>query len=51
MANSYIQRRGDKWVVLNKAGQVISRHTTKEKAESSFRAMEASKHVRDRKGK
>lgn len=44
MANQYIRKRGDKYVIVNKQGKVLSRHTSKAKAESSFRAMEASKH-------
>lgn len=42
--NQYVQKRGNKWVVLDKSGQVLSTHATREKAEASFRAMEASKH-------
>lgn len=42
--NQYIKKQGDKWVVLNKSGEVISHHDTKEKAEESFRAMEMNKH-------
>jgi hypothetical protein len=44
MANKYIRKRGDKYVVLNKAGDVLSEHDSKKKAEASFRGMEWSKH-------
>lgn len=42
--NQYIKKEGDKWVILNKSGEIISHHDTKEKAEESFRAMEMHKH-------
>lgn len=42
--NQYIKKEGDKWVILNKSGEIISHHDTKEKAEESFRAMEMGKH-------
>lgn len=43
--NPYIQHRGDEWVILQRGtGEVLTRHASKEKAEESFRAMEASKH-------
>jgi hypothetical protein len=42
--NKYIQERDGKWVILNKKGNVISTHDSKEKAEESFRGMEWSKH-------
>lgn len=45
MANPYIHKRGSSWVVTQKGtGKVLSRHTSKAKAEASFRAMEMSKH-------
>jgi len=44
-ANKYIEKRGDKWVILQKGtGKVLSHHDSKEKAEASFRAMMQSKH-------
>jgi len=43
-SNKYVEKRGDKWVVLNKDGKVISTHDSKEKAEGSFRAIEYYKH-------
>lgn len=43
--NPYIKKRGDSWVIVQKGtGKVLSHHDSKEKAEASFRAMEASKH-------
>jgi hypothetical protein len=42
--NQHIKKEGDKWVVLNKSGEVISHHDSKENAEESFRAMEMNKH-------
>lgn len=42
--NPYIEERGEGWVVLNKKGEVLSHHETREKAEESFRAMEMHKH-------
>ena len=45
MAYHYIRRRGDEWVIVQKGtGKVLSRHSSRAKAEASFRAMEASKH-------
>ena len=45
MANHYIRRRGSQWVIVQKGtGKVLSRHSSRAKAEASFRAMEASKH-------
>lgn len=45
MANHYIRKRGDKWVIVQKGtGKVLSEHSSRTKAEASFRAMEASKH-------
>lgn len=44
MANQYIEKRGSKWVILNKAGRVLSHHATKKKAEESFAAMMSNKH-------
>lgn len=45
MAYHYIRRRGDEWVIVQKGtGRVLSRHSSRAKAEASFRAMEASKH-------
>jgi len=44
-ANKYIEKRGDKWVIIQKdTGKVLSHHDSKEKAEASFRAMMQSKH-------
>jgi hypothetical protein len=44
-ANKYIEKQGDKWVILQKGtGKVLSHHDSKEKAEASFRAMEMHKH-------
>lgn len=43
--NPYIQKRGDKYVIIQRGtGRVLSEHDSKEKAEESFRAMEANKH-------
>jgi hypothetical protein len=43
--NKYIEKRGGKWVILEKGtGKVLSEHATEEKAEESFRAMEWNKH-------
>ena len=45
MPNKYIQKRGDKYVIIQKGtGKVLSHHDTRQKAEASFRALEASKH-------
>lgn len=44
MANKYIRKEGNKWVILDKQGHIISHHDTREKAEASFRAMMQSKH-------
>lgn len=45
LANNYIEKRGDSWVILQKGtGKVLSHHDSKEKAEASFRAMMQSKH-------
>jgi len=45
VANHYIRRRGSQWVIVQKGtGKVLSRHSSRAKAEASFRAMEASKH-------
>ena len=33
MANKYIRKEGNKWVILNKEGKVISHHDTKEKVD------------------
>ena len=45
IANQYVEKRGDKWVVTQKGtGKVLSEHDTKEKAEASFRAMMSNKH-------
>jgi hypothetical protein len=43
-ANQYVKKQGDKWVVLNKEGKVLSHHDSKEKADASFSAMMANKH-------
>lgn len=48
MANQYIKKRGDRWVILNKSGKVLSRHATEEKAEKSFAAMMMNMHRRRR---
>lgn len=43
--NRYIKKRGDRWVIVQKGtGRVLSRHSTKAKAQASFRAMEWRKH-------
>ena len=42
--NQYIHKQGNEWVVVNKKGEVMSHHDTREKAEESFRAMEMHKH-------
>lgn len=44
MAYRYIRKRVHGYVIVNKTGRVLSRHTTLAKAKASFRAMEASKH-------
>jgi hypothetical protein len=45
VANKYIERRGNKWVILQKGtGKVLSRHDSRAQAEAAFRAMQASKH-------
>jgi hypothetical protein len=44
-ANKYIEKRGHEWVILHKGtGDVLSRHSSQEKAEAAFRAMEMHKH-------
>lgn len=43
--NHYIKERDGKYVIVQKGtGKVLSEHDSKEKAETSFRAMEANKH-------
>lgn len=43
--NKYIKKRGDKFVVVQKGtGKTLSKHTSKAKAQASFRAMEYYKH-------
>ncbi len=45
--NPWIRRRGSEWVIIQRGtGRVLSRHSSREKAEASFRAMERSKHHR-----
>ena len=44
MANKYIKKQGDKYVIVNKQGKVLSRHDSKAKAEAAFRAMESNMH-------
>lgn len=45
LANKYIEKRGDSWVILQKdTGKVLSHHDSKEKAKASFSAMMQSKH-------
>lgn len=44
IANQYIKHRGNKWVILNKEGEVLSHHDSEEKAEEAFAAMMANKH-------
>lgn len=44
MKTKYIEKRGSEYVVLNKSGKVLSKHKSRSAAESSFRAMMASKH-------
>jgi hypothetical protein len=44
--SQYIQKRGDKWVILQKGtGKVLSEHDSEEKADAAFRAMEMHKHA------
>jgi hypothetical protein len=44
-SNPYVSKRGAYWVITQKdTGKVLSYHTTRYKAEASFRAMEAAKH-------
>jgi hypothetical protein len=44
--NQYIKKQGNEWVVTQKGtGTVLSRHASRDKAEASFRAMEANKHA------
>lgn len=46
MAYKYIKKRGAKFVVVQKGtGKVLSKHTSREKAEKAFDAMMASKHA------
>jgi hypothetical protein len=43
--NPYIQKRGDKFVIIQRGtGRTLSEHDTREKAEESFAAMEANIH-------
>ena len=43
--NHYIRKRGEKYVIISKrTGKTISTHTSRAKAEASFRAMERSIH-------
>lgn len=53
--NRYIRKHGDGWVIVQKrTGRILSHHTTRSKAEASFRALEASKHgakMRNRRGR
>lgn len=45
MANHWIQKRGNYWVIVQRgSNRVLSRHRSRKLAEQSFRAMEASKH-------
>jgi len=45
LANRFIEKRGDKWVILqNHTGKVLSHHDSKEDAEAAFGAMMANKH-------
>lgn len=44
MAYHYIKKRGEKYVIVNKEGKVISTHATRAKAQASFRAMMSSKY-------
>jgi hypothetical protein len=45
LANQYVQKQGDKWVVLQKGtGKVLSHHDSQEDAEASFRGMMWNKH-------
>lgn len=54
MANHYVQKRGNYWVIVQRgSNRVLSRHRSKKLADASFRAMEASKHgavMRNRSG-
>ena len=42
--NQFIKKQGDKWVIKNKAGKILSHHDTLAKAQASFRTIEANKH-------
>lgn len=45
MTNPYIKKRGSQYVIVQKGtGRVLSRHSTRAKAEAAFRAMEMGKH-------
>jgi hypothetical protein len=43
--SKYIQKRGDKWVIIQKGtGKVLSEHDSESDAEAAFRAMMANKY-------
>ena len=43
--SKYIQKRGNKWVIIQKGtGKVLSEHATESEADASFRAMMANKY-------
>lgn len=42
----FIEKRGDKWVVLSEAGKVLGRHPTEAAARKQLGAIEASKAAR-----
>lgn len=43
--SKYIQKRGDKWVIIQKGtGKVLSEHATESEADAAFRAMMANKY-------
>ncbi len=44
----YIEKRGAKWVVLSKEGEVLGSHDTEEEAKNHLAAIEANKHRGDR---
>lgn len=44
----YIEKRGEKWVVLSKEGEVLGTHPSEEEARKQLAAVEANKHRGDR---
>lgn len=43
--NSYVRKRGDKWVVVSKTGKTLGTHDSKESADRQLRAIEVNKHM------